>query len=51
MRYEKTYTAAIDVVDASNEKDESEDPPAQSGYGALGLRRAAFIHDRVTLDL
>jgi hypothetical protein len=50
MRDEKTNTAAIDVVDASNEKDESEDPPAQSGYGAPGLRRGLIL-DLVSLGL
>ena len=36
MSDEEAYAAAIDVVDASDEKDEREDPPAQSGYGAAG---------------
>jgi len=37
MRDKKTHTAAIDVVDASDEKDECKDPPAQAGYGSVGL--------------
>jgi hypothetical protein len=50
MRDEKAYTAAIDVVDASDEKDERKDPPAQAGYGTPGLRRA-FILGRIPFGL
>jgi hypothetical protein len=31
--------AAIDVVDTGNEKDERNDPPAQTRYGTSGLQR------------
>ena len=37
MRDEKTDAAAIDVVDASDEKDERKDPPAQARYGSVAL--------------
>jgi hypothetical protein len=39
MRDEEAYTAAIDVVDAGDEKDERKDSPAQAGYGVGGLQR------------
>ncbi|HTC75708.1 MAG TPA: hypothetical protein VK684_09040 [Edaphobacter sp.] len=50
MRDEKTYTAAIDVVDARDEKDERKDPPAQAGYGTRGLRQASML-DRIPFGL
>jgi hypothetical protein len=39
VRDEEAYTAAVDVVDAGDEKDEGKDPPAQAEYGVGGLQR------------